>query len=91
MTVKKTQRAARLNIWYFFFYHFIIASSENLPIHEDKTKGVYVKGLLEVYVGSTDEVYEVMKRGSNNRVVAYTSTFIIVFPFLHLLKQITTH
>ncbi|KAG2216279.1 hypothetical protein INT45_003910 [Circinella minor] len=48
-------------------------SSENLPIHEDKNKGVYVKGLLEVYVGSTDEVYEVMKRGSSNRVVAYTN------------------
>lgn len=49
------------------------AAAENLPIHEDKTKGVYVKGLLEVYVGSSDEVYEVMRRGSNNRVVGYTS------------------
>ncbi|KAI9011942.1 P-loop containing nucleoside triphosphate hydrolase protein [Phycomyces nitens] len=46
---------------------------DNLPIHEDKTKGVYVKGLLEVYVGSTEEVYEVMRRGGDNRVVAYTS------------------
>lgn len=55
------------------------ASSENLPIHEDKTKGVYVKGLLEVYVGSTDEVYEVMRRGSNNRVVAYTSKWCLFF------------
>ena len=57
-----------------------------MPIHEDKTKGVYVKGLLEVYVGSTDEVYEVMKRGSNNRVVAYTSMFIIVFPFFSFIE-----
>ncbi|KAF7731242.1 hypothetical protein EC973_000658 [Apophysomyces ossiformis] len=48
-------------------------SHDNLPIHEDKTKGVYVKGLLEVYVGSSEEVYEVMRRGSNNRVVAYTN------------------
>ncbi|CDS09931.1 Putative Kinesin heavy chain [Lichtheimia ramosa] len=48
-------------------------AAENLPIHEDKTKGVYVKGLLEVYVGSSDEVYEVMRRGSNNRVVGYTN------------------
>ncbi|ORX44926.1 kinesin heavy chain [Hesseltinella vesiculosa] len=48
-------------------------SHDNLAIHEDKTKGVYVKDLLEVYVGSTDEVYEVMRRGSNNRVVAYTN------------------
>ncbi|KAI8379311.1 kinesin heavy chain [Radiomyces spectabilis] len=48
-------------------------AQDNLPIHEDKTKGVYVKGLLEVYVGSSDEVYEVMRRGSNNRVVASTN------------------
>ncbi|KAI9276977.1 kinesin heavy chain [Phascolomyces articulosus] len=46
---------------------------DNLPIHEDKVKGVYVKGVLEVYVSSTEEVYEVMRRGSNNRVVAYTN------------------
>lgn len=31
---------------------------DNLPIHEDKVKGVYVKGVLEVYVSSTEEVYE---------------------------------
>ncbi|CAO3646942.1 unnamed protein product [Cunninghamella blakesleeana] len=48
-------------------------SQDNLPIHEDKAKGVYVKGLLEVYVSSTEEVYEVMKSGGNNRVVAYTN------------------
>lgn len=49
------------------------ASQDNLPIHEDKVKGVYVKGLLEVYVASTEEVFEVMRRGGNARVVAYTS------------------
>ncbi|KAI9033826.1 kinesin heavy chain [Phycomyces nitens] len=48
-------------------------TNDNLPIHEDKTKGVYVKGLLEVYVGSSDEVYEVMRRGSNNHMNAESS------------------
>ncbi|KAI8980532.1 kinesin heavy chain [Pilobolus umbonatus] len=48
-------------------------SMDNLPIHEDKTRGVYVKGLLEVYVGSTEDVYEVMKNGSSNRVVSATN------------------
>jgi len=48
-------------------------SQDNLPIHEDKLKGVYVKGLLEVYVASTEEVFEVMRRGGNARVVAYTN------------------
>ncbi|KAI9303760.1 kinesin heavy chain [Cunninghamella echinulata] len=48
-------------------------SCDNLPIHEDKVKGVYVKGVLEVYVSSTEEVYDVMRRGGSNRVVAYTN------------------
>lgn len=60
------------------------ASQDNLPIHEDKSKGVYVKGLLEVYVSSTEEVYEVMRRGSENRVVASTSKsahfFFLLYP-----------
>jgi kinesin family protein 5 len=46
---------------------------DNLPIHEDKAHGVYVKGLLEVYVGSSEDVYEVMRNGSGNRVVASTN------------------
>lgn len=50
-----------------------IASQDNLPIHEDKTHGVYVKGLLEVYVSSSEDVYEVMRNGSGNRVVASTN------------------
>lgn len=53
--------------------HVITASQDNLPIHEDKTHGVYVKGLLEVYVGSSDDVYEVMRNGSANRVVSATN------------------
>ncbi|KAI0225386.1 hypothetical protein L0F63_001825, partial [Massospora cicadina] len=47
-------------------------SRDNLPIHEDKINGVYVKGITEVYVASVDEVYEVLNRGSSNRVVAFT-------------------
>ncbi|KAJ3224587.1 hypothetical protein HK099_008196 [Clydaea vesicula] len=46
--------------------------NDNLPIHEEKSKGVYVKGLLEVFVGSVEEVYDAMKRGQENRVVAFT-------------------
>jgi hypothetical protein len=48
-------------------------SNDNLPIHEDKSKGVYVKGLLEVFVGSIDEVFNVMDQGMANRVTASTS------------------
>ncbi|CAO3598592.1 unnamed protein product [Absidia cylindrospora] len=48
-------------------------SMDNLAIHEDKVKGVYVKGALEVYVSTTEEVYEVMRQGGSNRVVASTN------------------
>ncbi|EGF83199.1 hypothetical protein BATDEDRAFT_18361 [Batrachochytrium dendrobatidis JAM81] len=48
-------------------------TNDNLPVHEDKGRGVYVKGLLEVFVGSVDEVYEAMRRGQGARVVAYTN------------------
>lgn len=47
--------------------------NDNLPIHEEKSRGVYVKGLCEVYVSSVQEIHEVMRRGGNNRMVAYTS------------------
>ena len=46
---------------------------DNLPIHEDKTRGVYVKGLLELYVSSVSEVYEVMRRGGAARSIAATN------------------
>lgn len=47
--------------------------NDNLPIHEEKSRGVYVKGLLECYVSSVEEVYEVLRRGGNNRAVAATN------------------
>ncbi|KAJ3185366.1 hypothetical protein HDU85_001416 [Gaertneriomyces sp. JEL0708] len=47
-------------------------SSDNLPLKEEKGKGVYVKGLLEVFVGSVDEVYEALRVGQKNRMVAST-------------------
>lgn len=64
------------NFFFVFFccsYIFFLASNDNLAIHEDKVKGVYVKGIKEVYVSDTDQVYDVMRIGSDNRVVASTS------------------
>lgn len=49
--------------------------NDNLPVHEDKVKGVYVKGLLEVFVGSVQEVFEAMSRGQASRAVGSTSIF----------------
>lgn len=46
---------------------------DNLPIHEEKNKGVYVKGLSQVYVSSVDEVYQILQQGGMARAVAATN------------------
>ncbi|WFD30023.1 hypothetical protein MSPP1_001036 [Malassezia sp. CBS 17886] len=45
---------------------------DNLSIHEDRGKGVYVKGLSEYYVGGADEVLKIIDRGSHTRAVSST-------------------
>ncbi|CAJ0833902.1 2111_t:CDS:10 [Entrophospora sp. SA101] len=62
-----------VKVSYMEIYMEKIPQNDNLPIHEEKNRGVYVKGLLEVYVSSIEEVYEVMKRGGSSRIVAYTN------------------
>jgi hypothetical protein len=49
------------------------AQNDNLQVHEEKSKGVYVKGLSDYYVSSTKEVYEIMRMGGAARVVTATS------------------
>jgi len=61
--------------------YIFLAQNDNLPIHEDKSRGVYVKGLLEVYVSSIEEVFEVMKKGQESRVVSFTSKLGIFHDF----------
>ncbi|KAF7338258.1 Kinesin heavy chain [Mycena venus] len=47
--------------------------NDNLQVHEEKTKGVYVKGLSDYYVSSAREVYEIMRTGGNARIVSSTN------------------
>ncbi|KDE06743.1 kinesin heavy chain [Microbotryum lychnidis-dioicae p1A1 Lamole] len=47
--------------------------NDNLPIHEDKAHGVYVKGLADFYVSNSAEVFEVMRQGGNARAVSSTN------------------
>lgn len=55
----------------------LVAQNDNLQVHEEKSKGVYVKNLSDYYVSSAREVYEIMRQGGNARVVSSTS----VLPF----------
>ncbi|KZV90266.1 kinesin-domain-containing protein [Exidia glandulosa HHB12029] len=47
--------------------------NDNLPIHEEKSKGVYIKGLSDYYVSNAREVYEIMRQGGASRVVTSTN------------------
>jgi hypothetical protein len=61
---------------------FDLAQNDNLQVHEEKSKGVYVKNLTDYYVSSAREVYEIMRQGGAARVVTSTSK-LLPLPFLH--------
>lgn len=46
---------------------------DNLKIHEEKSKGVYIQDITETYCADESEVYGVMKRGNGNRAVTSTN------------------
>ena len=64
---------------------FDSAQNDNLQVHEEKSKGVYVKNLTDYYVSSAREVYEIMRQGGAARVVTSTSK-LWHHPFLHELN-----
>ncbi|PFH54337.1 hypothetical protein AMATHDRAFT_53266 [Amanita thiersii Skay4041] len=47
--------------------------NDNLQVHEEKSKGVYVKNLSDYYVSTAREVYEIMRTGGAARVVSSTN------------------
>ena len=52
-----------------------LAQNDNLQVHEEKSKGVYVKNLSDYYVSSAQEVYEIMRTGGQARIVSATSKY----------------
>lgn len=71
--IEYTVRVSYMEIYMEKIRDLLVPQNDNLPVHEEKARGVYVKGLLEVYVSSVQEVYEVMRRGGNARAVAATN------------------
>jgi kinesin family protein 5 len=51
------------------------AQNDNLQVHEEKARGVYVKNLTDYYVSSAREVYEIMRQGGQARIVSATSKY----------------
>nr|CAH8820574.1 unnamed protein product [Trichobilharzia regenti] len=48
-------------------------SKTNLPVHEDKDRVPYVKGITEKFVSTPEELYKVIDEGKANRHVAVTN------------------
>lgn len=71
--IEYTVRVSYMEIYMERIKDLLNPRNDNLPIHEDKAKGVYVKGLTEEYVSSAQEVYDVMRQGSGVRAVAATN------------------
>lgn len=71
--IEYTVRVSYMEIYMERIRDLLVPANDNLPVHEEKNRGVYVKGLLEVYVSSVEEVYEVMRRGGNARAVSATN------------------
>lgn len=80
-TVEFTVKVAYMEIYMEKIRDLLNPVNDNLSVHEDKVRGIYVKGLVEVYVSTVAEVYEVLHRGGNARIVAYTRKIsgLIVF------------
>lgn len=70
--IEYTVRVSYMEIYMERIRDLLAPQNDNLPVHEEKTRGVYVKGLLEIYVSSVQEVYEVMRRGGNARATGAT-------------------
>jgi kinesin family protein 5 len=71
--IEYTVRVSYMEIYMERIRDLLNPVNDNLPVHEEKSRGVYVKGLLEIYVSSVGEVYEVMRRGGTARAVAATN------------------
>ncbi|KAK3306896.1 P-loop containing nucleoside triphosphate hydrolase protein [Chaetomium strumarium] len=71
--IEYTVRVSYMEIYMERIRDLLQPQNDNLPVHEERNRGVYVKGLLEIYVSSVQEVFEVMRRGGNARAVAATN------------------
>jgi len=71
--IEYTVRVSYMEIYMERIRDLMAPQNDNLPIHEEKGRGVYVKGLHEIYVSSIAEVYEVMRRGGLARATAATN------------------
>ncbi|GAB7366791.1 hypothetical protein MBLNU230_g0742t1 [Neophaeotheca triangularis] len=72
-TIEFTVKVSYMEIYMEKIRDLLVPQNDNLPIHEEKGKGVYVKGLGEFYAGGVGDVYQLLERGGAARAVAATN------------------
>lgn len=70
--IEFTVKLSMLEIYNERIRDLLDTSKDNLKIHEDKTKGVYIADVTETYVGEDNDVYNIMKLGNSNRAISAT-------------------
>nr|OQO22120.1 hypothetical protein B0A51_10784 [Rachicladosporium sp. CCFEE 5018] len=71
--IEFTVKVSYMEIYMEKIRDLLAPQNDNLPIHEEKGRGVYVKGLFEIYVGSVEDVYVVLEKGGASRATAATN------------------
>ena len=70
--IEFTVKVSMVEIYMERIRDLIDPTKENLKIHEDKQKGIYMQDITEKYIAEDAEVYDLMKLGNSNRSVAST-------------------
>ena len=72
-SIEFTVKVSYMEIYMEKIRDLLVPQNDNLPVHEDKQRGVYVKGLHEFYVANVSDVYQVLEIGGQSRAVAATN------------------
>ena len=70
--IEFTVKVSMVEIYMEKIKDLIDPSKDNLRVHEDKQKGVYLQDVSEKYIADENEVYELMKLGNSNRSISAT-------------------
>ena len=71
--IEFTVKIAMIEIYMEKIRDLLDPSKDNLKVHEEKGKGVYVADVTETYVAEEQEVYDIMKLGNKNRAICATN------------------
>ena len=70
--IEFTVKVSMVEIYMERIRDLIDPTKDNLRIHEEKGKGVYMQDIEEIFISEEKQVYELMKLGNQNRSVAST-------------------